>query len=207
MGDPTLTASKKKPVRRRHRPAEDVGVVRVPERFRDVVGELDGVSALKALYYLHEGERVGREGGDLGAQLREIRQGIMALLERAAQEQETPPDDNLIPFRPSPKRPQVASGGAAPPSGLTVGDAKAVREYCTAAAGGNARLANAAYARVMEDATSGGKLNSRWQTMAEDVIEKTREQRANPDAPSPEYDPLFADAVDADDPEKFDEGR
>lgn len=181
--------------------------MRVPERFRDVVGELGGVDALKALYYLHEGERLGREGGDLGGQLREIRQGILALLEHAAHAaQEEKQDDNLIPFRPPPKRPQVVSGGAA--GGLTVADAKAVREYCAAAAGGNARLANAAYARVIEDATAGGKLNSRWQTMAEDVIEKTRELQARPDAPSPEYDPLFADAVtDVDDAEEFDEGR
>ena len=205
------TAVPKKPVRGRPRKTDEIGVIRIPERFKDVVGDLVGIPLLKALYYLNEGERIGREGSGHGEQMRQIHLGVLALLERAAKEPEHPEElpANLIPFRPPAKKAYRPSGGAAAPPGLTVADAKAVQDYCNAAANGDERLAKAAYARVMEDAAAAGTLNSRWQTMAEDAVEKARTKRA-PGSLADEDLSLFGGSADDgpdDDGAEWDEGR
>lgn len=204
-------AAPKKPVRGRPRKvADEIGVIRIPERFAAVVGDLVGIPLLKALYYLNEGERIGREGAGFGEQMRQVHLGVLALLERAAAEpadQQLPP--NLIPFRPPAKRPDRPSGGAAAPPGLTVADAQAVRDYCNAAAGGDERLSNAGYARVMEDATNAKTLNSRWQTMAEDAIEKARTKRG-PGSLTEEELSLFGGSTEDSPPDEgaeWDEGN
>ena len=153
----------KTPAKRRRR--QVVGSVRVPERYQGVVGDVRGVDLLQALYYLSEGERIGREGGQLEGQLREIRAGLVALLEsRQAQV-------SVAPSVVQPKRPpSPGAEDAGETAGVTAQDAQMGMAHVRAAAGGRTDLANAAYARIMDDAANAGQLNSSWRRLADHVI-------------------------------------
>lgn len=177
--------------RRRFSPA-------IPERYQHLLGGLVGVDLLKALYFLNEGERIGREGSQVADRLQAISAGVAALLECARQSKQELSEPRTLPF------PQSRAAGTPPK--IESEDAEAVRKYALAYAGGDKRLANAAYARVMDDAEHGGKLNSRWQTMIESIVDTMRENMGGR-APVPVDDPLLADENAADEDEaEYDDG-
>ena len=198
--------------RRRKGDPDHVGTIRVPSRFQDVAGDLEGIPLLKALYFLSEGERIGREGNIIVEQLRDIRLGVLALLEASKGTQDVVPP-NAVPFPVKPKASASGTSGKEPAGatpGVTAEDAAEVRKYATAYAGGDPRMANMAYAKVLQDAEGAGQLNSRWQMMIETTIDDARERLSGaPQEPPPGRiaDPLglHDEAIEPDESE-FDDG-
>ncbi len=172
-------------------PPKAVPDINLPERYKEILHGLVGVDKLVGFVHVVEGERIGREGGDLASilagisaqlndlsekvndineQLIPMRNGMVALLEGTRAK-----DTNVVAF--NPRVAEVDNGAG--PGGISADDCARVAEYCKELAGGNKNLFNAGYARVMQDAEArkDGTLASRWMNLAEDAITKAREGR------------------------------